>query len=93
MVGDCARTIRKLPLDFFSIIVDVIGIVKSVSPLTFVLERGTKKPLSIVRLLLSDSYGDVEVNLWNEMVGWALPNDFSRRIHMKPIFRNLYNIL
>ncbi|CAF3562642.1 unnamed protein product [Rotaria socialis] len=47
---------------------DVIGIIKSVSPSTIVYERVTHRPLSIVRLLLFDSTGNIEVNLWNEMI-------------------------
>ena len=54
-----------LYVNFF---LDVIGIIKSISPSTIVHQRSTFKPLSIVRLLLFDSTGSVEVNLWNDMV-------------------------
>jgi hypothetical protein len=54
--------------NFSTFYIDAIGVIKSVGALTVVHERVTLKPLSIVRLLLFDSTGDVEVNLWNDMV-------------------------
>ena len=50
----------------------MIGVIKSISPSTIVHQRETSKPLSIVRLLLFDSTGRIEVNLWNEMVGTSI---------------------
>jgi len=47
---------------------DAIGIIKSIGALAVVHERVTSKPLSIVRLLLFDASGDMEINLWNDMV-------------------------
>ncbi|CAF4370862.1 unnamed protein product, partial [Rotaria magnacalcarata] len=46
---------------------DVIGVIKSISPATTVHERITFKPLTIVRLLLFDSTGKIEINIWNAM--------------------------
>lgn len=54
--------------DFWINYLDTVGVIKSVGQLTVVYERLTKKPLPIVRLLLFDSTGDMEVNIWNEMV-------------------------
>ncbi|CAF4735838.1 unnamed protein product, partial [Rotaria magnacalcarata] len=47
---------------------DVIGAIKSISPATTVHARITFKPLTIVRLLLFDSTGKIEINIWNAMV-------------------------
>jgi hypothetical protein len=47
---------------------DAIGIIKSVGALSIVREKVTLKQLSIVRLLLCDSTGNMEVNLWNDIV-------------------------
>lgn len=47
---------------------DAIGIIKSVGALSIVYERSTHKPLDIIRLLLCDATGNVEVHLWNDMV-------------------------
>ncbi len=47
---------------------DAIGIIKSVGALSIVHEKVTLKQLSIVRLLLCDSTGNMEVNLWNDIV-------------------------
>lgn len=69
MVGDCVLVNLNITvLDVILTFLDVIGIVKSVSPTSVVHARATQKPLSIVRFLLFDCTGDVEVNLWNEMV-------------------------
>ncbi|CAF4474973.1 unnamed protein product, partial [Rotaria magnacalcarata] len=46
---------------------NVIGAIKSISPATTVHARITFKPLTIVRLLLFDSTGKIEINIWNAM--------------------------
>lgn len=49
-------------------IIDCIGIVKSVAPLNMVQQRVTGKTFAVVQLLLSDETGHIEVSLWNELV-------------------------
>ncbi len=55
-------------MKIFRFFTDAIGVIKSVGALTVVHERVSFKPLPIVRLLLFDSTGDMEVNLWNDLV-------------------------
>ena len=46
----------------------MFGVIKSVGQLSIVHERRGGKPLPIVRLLLADLTGKIQVCLWNEMV-------------------------
>ena len=49
-------------------IIDCIGVVKSVAPLNTVQQRETGKIFTVVHLLLSDETQQIEVSLWNEQV-------------------------